>query len=96
MRNLLSSLCYFSIFFAPFLFPIIVWIAVRDSCVQSHAKRALLSHFFPVLAVIPLLYSLVSQRPGLFVTFLLLFGIVYLVVFVYNIYKGIQSLREYA
>ena len=96
MRNLLSSLCYFSIFFAPFLFPVIVWIAVRDSYVQSHAKRALLSHFFPVLAVIPLLYSLVSQRPGLFVTFLLLFGIVYLVVFVYNIYKGIQSLREYA
>ncbi|WJE54233.1 DUF4870 domain-containing protein [Bacillus cereus] len=45
-NNILSSLCYFSIFFALFLFPIIVYFIAEDD-VKSHAKKALWTHIFP-------------------------------------------------
>ncbi|EHS56182.1 DUF4870 domain-containing protein [Paenibacillus sp. Aloe-11] len=97
MKDLLSSLCYFSIFFAPFLLPIIVWIAVRDEYVRGHAKKAILSHIFPIIAAIPLFYFIVTaNHAGSVVGFVLLFVVVYLGVFVYNIYKGIMTLREAA
>ena len=35
MRQLLSALSYFSIFFAPFLFPIIIWIVARDNYIED-------------------------------------------------------------
>ncbi|MGG4218891.1 DUF4870 domain-containing protein [Paenibacillus jamilae] len=97
MRGLLSSLCYFSIFFAPFLVPVIVWIAVRDEYVQGHAKKAVLSHIFPIIAAIPLVYFIITaNHAGSVIGFVLLFVVVYLGVFVYNIYKGIMTLREAA
>lgn len=97
MKGLLSSLCYFSIFFAPFLLPIIVWIAVRDEYVRGHARKSILSHIFPVIAAIPLLYFIITaNHAGSVVGFVLLFVVVYLGVFVYNIYKGIMTLREAA
>ncbi|GGG32084.1 membrane protein [Lysinibacillus alkalisoli] len=48
-NRVLSALNYFSLFFAPFLFPVIVWILVKDTDVRYHAKRALLSHLIPFL-----------------------------------------------
>ena len=45
-NNILSSLCYFSIFFAPFLLPIIVYFVAEDE-VKYHAKKAFWSHVFP-------------------------------------------------
>lgn len=97
MRQILSSLSYFSIFFAPFIFPIIVWIVARDEYVAKHSKRALLSHLFPFLAAIPLLYfSLIANHAGSILGYALLFGVIYFGSFVYNIVKGIQVLREYA
>ncbi len=97
VKGLLSSLCYFSIFFAPFLVPVIVWIAVRDEYVQGHAKKAILSHIFPIIAAIPLVYFIITaNHAGSVIGFVLLFVVVYLGVFVYNIYKGIMTLREAA
>ena len=46
--RVLSALCYFSILFAPFLLPIIVFFITHDSEVKLHAKRSLLSHLIPV------------------------------------------------
>ncbi|WP_405153763.1 DUF4870 domain-containing protein [Paenibacillus sp. FSL K6-0108] len=97
MRQLLSALSYFSIFFAPFLFPIIIWIVAKDNYIEGHAKRALFSHIFPFLAAIPLLYFFVTAHSlGSAVGFVILFFIIYALSFVYNIVKGIQVLREYA
>ena len=48
-NKLLSSLCYFSIFFAPFLFPIVVWI-LGDEETKVHAKKALWTHLIPIIA----------------------------------------------
>lgn len=47
-NRVLSALCYFSILFAPFLLPIIVFFIAHDEEVKVHAKRSLLSHLIPV------------------------------------------------
>ncbi|WP_036652166.1 DUF4870 domain-containing protein [Paenibacillus pini] len=95
MRQLLSSLSYFSIFFAPFIFPIIVWIVARDAYVAKHSKRALLSHLFPFLAAIPLLYlTIIANHAGSIFGYVILFAVIYFGSFVYNIVKGIQVLRD--
>ena len=74
MRQLLSALSYFSIFFAPFLFPIIIWIVAKDDYIEGHAKRALFSHVFPFLAAIPLFYFFVTAHSlGSAVGFVILF-----------------------
>ncbi|WP_369902129.1 DUF4870 domain-containing protein [Bacillus manliponensis] len=50
-NNVLSSLNYFSIFFAPFLFPIIVFF-ITEGEVREHAKKALWTHLIPYVALI--------------------------------------------
>src|SRR4051812_47515962 len=50
--KLLSSLCYFSIFFFPLLLPFIIYIATDESEVKFHAKRSLISHLIPVILLI--------------------------------------------
>lgn len=50
-NNVLSSLNYFSIFFAPFLFPIIVFF-ITEGEVSEHAKKALWTHLIPYVALI--------------------------------------------
>ncbi|MFC7678059.1 DUF4870 domain-containing protein [Paenibacillus sp. GCM10028914] len=97
MRQLLSSLSYFSIFFAPFILPIIVWIASNDIYVEKHAKRALISHLFPVVAgIILIIMAIGSGSFGAVLGYVVLFGAIYFGAFVYNVVKGIQVLQEYA
>jgi len=47
-RRVLSSLCYFSVLFAPFLLPLIVYFITPDKEVKYHAKRSIISHLIPV------------------------------------------------
>lgn len=47
--KVLAALSYFSIFFAPFLFPLVVWIVVDNGEVKRHAKLAFISHLVPVI-----------------------------------------------
>ncbi|WP_411553186.1 DUF4870 domain-containing protein [Paenibacillus lautus] len=97
MRQLLSSLSYFSIFFAPFILPVLVWVLSPDAYVAKHARRALFSHLFPVIAAIPLIYMAVTSGSfGSVIGYLILFGIIYFGAFVYNVIMGIQVLREHA
>ncbi|SMF89326.1 protein of unknown function [Paenibacillus uliginis N3/975] len=97
MRQLLSSLSYFSIFFAPFILPIIVWIVAKDAYVEKHAKRALLSHLFPVIAAIVLMIMAINAGSyGAVIGYVFLFGVIYFGAFVYNVVQGIKVLREYA
>ena len=46
-NNVLSSFCYFSVFFMPFLFPLIVWILASGDT-SKHAGKALLYHILPI------------------------------------------------
>ncbi|WP_278926591.1 hypothetical protein [Staphylococcus auricularis] len=47
-NNILSSFCYFSVFFAPFIFPLIVWILASGDT-SRHAGKALLYHILPII-----------------------------------------------
>ncbi|MEE6453076.1 DUF4870 domain-containing protein [Gottfriedia acidiceleris] len=98
-NKILSSLCYFSVFFAPFLFPIIVYFIAKDQQLKSHSKRAFFSHILPfltiiILAIISLFtFNTIGDGAG----FALIGGfilalIVNLIVFIWNIVQGIKVL----
>jgi len=98
-NKILSSLCYFSIFFAPFLFPIIVYFVAKDLQIKSHSKRALFSHLLPFITIIILvfisLFTFNSMGNGVgFAVFggFVIAAIVNLVVFIWNIVQGIKVL----
>jgi len=50
-NNVLSSFCYFSVFFMPFLFPLIVWILASGDT-SKHAGKALLYHILPIFSML--------------------------------------------
>ena len=61
-RRVLSALSYFSVLFAPFLLPLIVYFISPDTVVKHHAKRSFLSHLIPVaLGVIGFIVLMVSS-----------------------------------
>jgi hypothetical protein len=51
-HKLLAALCYFSVFFAPFLLPGVIYFVTDDREVKHHAKRSLVSHLVPVVLLI--------------------------------------------
>jgi len=46
-QKILAAFSYLSIFFAPFIVPLIVYFVTKDSDVKSHSIRALVSHLIP-------------------------------------------------
>ncbi|WP_347548802.1 DUF4870 domain-containing protein [Pseudalkalibacillus hwajinpoensis] len=94
VEKVMSSLCYFSVFFAPFLFPIIVFLVMRDEEVSYHAKRAILSHLFPFVSLILAFITLFVLDVGTVIILgIFVFGLLNVIVFIWNIVKGIQVLR---
>ncbi|GIP22459.1 DUF4870 domain-containing protein [Paenibacillus sp. J22TS3] len=95
MRPVLASLSYFSIFFAPFLLPVVVWFVSNDVYVRRHAGKALFSHIFPILAAIPMFYFMfTAQHPGSILLYIILFAVIYFGSFLYNIVQGIRVLSN--
>jgi hypothetical protein len=100
-NKVISSLCYFSVFFAGFIFPIAVYFIVNDPEVKKHAKSAFLSHLIPVLTIPVLVFLGISAGMSgtdgmmifMFIGFALA-GIVNLIVIIWNVIKGIKILRE--
>jgi hypothetical protein len=100
-NKLLSSLCYFSIFFAGFIFPIIVYFVSTDFDTKRHAKSAFLSHLLPLIAL-PLVIAgiffdigILSVGSGLPVFIFTAIGfslLISLIVVTWNVYKGIKVL----
>ncbi|MDO6657876.1 DUF4870 domain-containing protein [Anaerobacillus sp. 1_MG-2023] len=94
VEKVMSSLCYFSVFFAPFLFPIIVYFVVKDEEVSYHAKRSIFSHLLPFLTILLALVAVFMMDIGVVIILgFLLFSLLNVIVFVWNIVKGIQVLR---
>lgn len=99
--NILASLNYFSIFFAPLLFPIIVYF-LAEGDVKYHAKKALSIHLIPYVILIIgfILFGIIgisfqsntAAGLGLVATFCIsaVVGIYY---FIWNIVKGINVLK---
>jgi hypothetical protein len=98
-RKVLSSLCYFSIFFAGFIFPLAVYFATGDEVTKTHAKKSLISHLIPLIPTPLLIFAVIYEFPSMqdSVPVLTIIGIVVLVitwiaVVIYNIVKGIKVL----
>lgn len=109
--KLLSSLCYFSIFFAPLLLPIIIYFASDEYEVKQHAKKSLISHIIPMTLLVAgfvlMSFSIFSfnlrsvsigDEPFLFwglapFLFIILYGVLFFIVLVWNVYQGIKVLR---
>src|SRR5699024_315459 len=99
-NKILSSLCYFSIFFAPFLFPIIVYFVTEED-VKVHAKRALWSHLIPLLILFLGVFGFGimglngwSQFVIAIIIVCIVFGILSLYYFFLNIIQGIKVLTD--
>ncbi|MEJ7542115.1 DUF4870 domain-containing protein [Staphylococcus intermedius] len=97
-EKLLACLSYFSVFFAPVLFPLIVWL-VAPQPVSAHGKKALLYHILPtVFSIIAFacFIAIVNTSGALLTTFLVIVMIITIVgslyYIVYNLYSGIKVL----
>lgn len=106
-NKIISSLCYFSIFFAGFILPLIVFLVVKEKDVRKHAKSALISH---LLLYVPSIVGLIifiimtasngnaSEQTiavfsvGVIILFILL-ALFMLAILIWNIYRGIKVLN---
>ncbi|MEK5233345.1 DUF4870 domain-containing protein [Lysinibacillus sp. FSL K6-0232] len=102
--KILSAFSYLSIFFAPFIVPLIVYFVVKDSDVKRHSIRALVSHLIPfvfgILFMIVFIFSTFSLDSTSGNTFLIvwivsfaLYAIVSLGIVVWNIIQAIRVAR---
>jgi len=96
----LSSLSYFSVCFAPVLLPFIVLLASSNPNVKKHAKSSLISQLIPLLFFPFIIFSFFTSAvtsdeiPILFLTMFVLYGIISLIVFIWNIVKGVKLLAN--
>ncbi|MBO0959046.1 DUF4870 domain-containing protein [Neobacillus sp. MM2021_6] len=98
-RKVLSSLCYFSIFFAGFIFPLAVFIASGDESTKMHAKKSLLSHLIPLILTPLLLFAVFydftniqDTVPTFTIISIAVLVVVWLIVVIWNIVKGVKVL----
>jgi hypothetical protein len=98
-NKVISSICYFSIFFAGFILPIAVYFIADDHVVKGHAKTALLSHLIPLITIPIFVFSAITLNSSNHFVFLLILlialtGLLNLGIIIYNIVKGIKVLLE--
>ncbi|MHC0037827.1 DUF4870 domain-containing protein [Pseudoneobacillus sp. C159] len=101
-NKVLSALSYFSVLFAGFIFPIIVYFVSDDERVKSHAKKAFLSHLIPLIVIpiviIAVLLDLSTGTDSVFPIFMFLGvgigSLLSLIVVVWNIIKGVKVLQN--
>jgi hypothetical protein len=99
-RKVLSGLCYFSIFFAGILFPLVVMLASGDEVTKSHAKKAFLSHLIPLIPVPLLIFAIFNDinaiNNGAIPVFTLVSAaimvLISLIVTIWNVIKGVKAL----
>ncbi len=98
-NKFLASLNYFSVLFAPFLLPIVIYFVVDHQEVKQHAKKAIVSHIIPFLSIVGLFITLfftIGSNPSDDTIFFsaiigfLVVGIINIIVFIWNIVKGIR------
>lgn len=102
--RVINALSYFSIFFLPVIFPLVVWVIARasdnPSTVAGNARKAFWTQIFPLLYIIfaILVYSVNAFQDftihsgalfGILLTFALLIA---LLLFVYNVAMGVKML----
>ncbi|EUJ45521.1 DUF4870 domain-containing protein [Listeria riparia] len=100
-QKILNALSYFSLFFAPILVPLAIWIFSATENTKHHAKVALLTHIIPAIGGFASLFlvsfvgistnsSNVTGIVGL--GLMVAIGIMIVILAVFNIVRGIQAL----
>ncbi|MGM0838343.1 MAG: helix-turn-helix domain-containing protein [Bacillota bacterium] len=105
-RNFISSLSYFSFFFAPFFFPLLTMIFGYEE-IKRHGKRALISHLIPIATFIfmvfiyMIIYFLSAKIEGIGVpsstvvgSSMFLLALITIGVAIWNIKEGVKQLRS--
>lgn len=105
-NRILAALSYFSIFFAGFVFPLIVWLISQNPFEKYHAKRAFISHLIVIPGIILFFIGLLvafnmtttanatPELQGMIVLGgMLLFIVLSFVLMIWNIVQGIKVLR---
>ena len=101
-NNVLGALSYLSVFFAPVLFPLVVWIIAKPPG-STHSRNALFNHIFTWVFVaiellslmsIPALLDSAHSGIGITIAFIVaaIFFIWAIVLFFTNIIRGIKLL----
>jgi hypothetical protein len=98
-RKVLSGLCYFSIFFAGFIFPLVVYFASGDDITKMHAKKAFLSHLIPLI-LIPFIFlalffdasTIQGEVPVFTIISAVVVVLISLGVTIWNVIKGVKVL----
>ncbi|MEC1750713.1 hypothetical protein [Bacillus mojavensis] len=100
---IIASLCYFSVFIAPVIVPIVAYFVVDEKETKRHAVRSLISHIVPFVGWLILFIAFLggaiaidgeSVLPvfvmigGVIVYFLVVLGII-----IWNVIQGIKVLR---
>jgi hypothetical protein len=100
-RKVLSGLCYLSLFFAGFIFPLVVFLASGDEITKGHAKKALLSHLIPLIPIPLLVIGFFhdatrhqNELPVYTIITLIVIALITFVVAIWNIIKGVKVFRE--
>jgi hypothetical protein len=98
-RKVISGLCYFSIFFAGFIFPLVVYFATGDDVTKKHAKKSLLSHLIPLIPTAVMVFAILTNMAKMqdqisvfTIISIVLVIITWGVVFIWNIIKGVKVL----
>lgn len=104
-QKILSAFSYLSIFFAPFIVPLIVYFVSNDADIKRHSIRALVSHLIPfvfgILFFIVFVFSTFSLDPTSsnstvmivwFISFAI-YGIVSLGIVIWNIIQAVRVIR---
>ena len=101
--KVLSSLSYWSIFFAPFILPILIW-GFSNHPVSTHGKKALFYHIgaliFYLLGIGSFAYSKNTfHHPELIANIALTFSFIFLFIAfslaIYNLVKGLILILQY-
>ncbi|WP_078378938.1 hypothetical protein [Sutcliffiella halmapala] len=94
--KLISAICYLSLFFAPFLLPLVVYFIVDEEEVKRHAAASFISHLIPAIVAPVFAIGLVffnASLPWLIASIIV--GVILVIgTIIWNIVRGIQLLRE--
>jgi uncharacterized membrane protein YhdT len=100
-NKVLSALCYFSMLFAGFIFPLVVFFVTNDPTTKNHAKKALISHLLPIVPVPFLIAGILTDfaqgagSPRMFtISCIIVVVIISITVFIWNIVKGVKVLMQ--
>ncbi|SEM90804.1 DUF4870 domain-containing protein [Paenibacillus sp. OV219] len=93
-NKIISALCYFSIFFAGFIVPVVIYFVTNDYEVKQHAKRALFSHLIPLIAVPLFLVAIFGGHVGSILFIGLIAALLGFTVVIWNVVMGIRVLSR--